>query len=105
MDAFRSAAAADLGLATELAGPAEDVSLRVQLRAELDVLVARDLFGLTRDEMRYVLDPADILGPDCGFQTFGALERAERRQSKSKSFVTRDLILSTWDSLPMAGTD
>jgi hypothetical protein len=68
------------------------------LRAEIDVLVARDLFGLSRHEMRYVLDPGDILGRDCGFETFGALMRAENREYKA--FVTRDLILSTWDSVP-----
>ena len=53
---------------------------------------------LSRDEMRYVLDPGDILGRDCGFETFGALMRAEFRAHKA--FVTRNLILTTWDSLP-----
>ncbi|MGH7194517.1 MAG: Eco57I restriction-modification methylase domain-containing protein, partial [Candidatus Saccharimonadales bacterium] len=61
----------------------------------LDVLVGRDFFGLTLDEMRYLLDPADVLGPDCGFETFGALKRAERRASGG-AFTTRDLILETW---------
>jgi hypothetical protein len=78
--------------------PAEDVQVRRALRAEIDVLVARDVFGLTRDEMRYLLDPGDILGRDCGFETFGALMRAECKAHKA--FVTRDLILATWESLP-----
>lgn len=78
--------------------PAEDVQLRRALRAEIDVLVARDVFGLTRDEMRYLLDPGDILGRDCGFETFGALMRAEFKAFRV--FVTRDLILATWGSLP-----
>jgi hypothetical protein len=71
---------------------------RLMLRAELDVLVARDLFGITRDEMRYLLDPADVLGADCGFETFGALKRAENKRWNGR-FPTRDRILEVWDSL------
>jgi len=98
MSGFRDIATQDLGLDPKSAEPVEDLSSRASLRAELDVLVARDLFGLSRDEMRYVLDPGDILGRDCGFETFGALMRAECKAHKA--FVTRDLILATWDSLP-----
>ena len=36
---------------------------RALLRAELDALYAR-AYGLTRDELRYILDPADVKGPD-----------------------------------------
>jgi len=98
MEPFWNDAAPLLGL-----DPTRDVSCEVpidrdHLRAELDVLVARDLFGLTRDEMRYLLDPVDILGPDCGFETFGALKRSELRQYAE--FRTRQLILETWDSMP-----
>ena len=78
--------------------PCEAPVAREHLRAELDVLVARDVFGLTRDEMRYLLDPADILGPECDFETFGALKRAELREHGE--FRTRRLILETWDALP-----
>ena len=78
--------------------PCENPAQRTSLRAELDVLVARDFFGLTPDEMRYLLDPGDVLGPDCGFETFGALKRAERRASGG-AFTTRDLILDTWRTL------
>jgi hypothetical protein len=98
MSRFWENAAATLGGHNEGFEPAEDIRVRAQLCAEIDVLVARDLFGLTRDEMRYVLDPRDILGSDCEFETFGALMRAEFRVHKA--FVTRDRILSTWDWLP-----
>jgi hypothetical protein len=98
MSAFRDIATQELGLGPNSLEPVEDASSRASLRAELDVLVARDLFGLSRDEMRYVLDPGDILGRDCGFETFGALMRAEFKAFRA--FVTRDLILSTWGSLP-----
>ncbi len=37
---------------------------RAQLRAELDACYAR-LYGLTREELRYILDPTDVRGADC----------------------------------------
>jgi hypothetical protein len=98
MTEFWSRAAPQVGLSPEDERPCEDPVRRSVLRAELDVLVARDFFGLTRDEMRYLLDPADILGSDCGFETFGALKRAEARASEGR-FTSRDLILDTWDRL------
>ena len=36
---------------------------RAHLRAELDAWYAR-AYGLTRDELRYILDPADVKGAD-----------------------------------------
>ncbi|MCE7914657.1 MAG: SAM-dependent DNA methyltransferase, partial [Nitrosomonas sp. PRO4] len=36
---------------------------RALLRAELDAWYAK-LYGLTRDELRYILDPADVMGED-----------------------------------------
>ena len=79
--------------------PVESDEPRRLLRAEIDVLVARDLFGLTCDEMRYVLDPSDVLGADCDFETFGALKRAEE-QEFSGTFRSRDMILEKWRTLP-----
>jgi N-6 DNA Methylase len=99
MAEFRNRTAPPIGLTPDDGRPCEDPVQRRTLRAELDVLVARDFFGLTRDEMRYLLDPADILGPDCGFETFGALKRAEAR-AFGGAFMSRDLILETWDRLP-----
>ncbi|MCY1550067.1 hypothetical protein D9M68_862850 [compost metagenome] len=60
-------------------------------------MVARDFFGLTREEMRYLLDPSSVLGPDCGIETFGALKRAETR--KGQPFTSFDLIMEAWDAL------
>jgi hypothetical protein len=77
--------------------PCEDPEEREAIRAEIDVLVGRDLFCLTRNEMRYLLDPSDILGADCGLVTFSALIRAEHK--KYGEFRTRKQILETWDSL------
>jgi hypothetical protein len=99
MERFWGETAAALGFANGSEAPVEEREQRRRLRAELDVLVARDLYGLALDEVRYLLDPTDILGPDVGFETFGALKRAEEREFGGR-FLTRDLIISTWQSLP-----
>lgn len=78
-------------------GPAEDPALRRKLRAELDVYVARDFFGLTKNDMRYLLDPSSELGEDCGIETFGALKRAEIRADKC--FTSFDMIIDAWEQL------
>jgi len=101
MAAFWQSTAPMLGLDPAHDAPAEDAARREQLRVELDVLVARDLFGLTIDEMRYMLDPRDILGPDCDFETFGALQRAERREFGE--YRTARLVLAAWDRLSTDG--
>jgi hypothetical protein len=98
MAQFWNTTAPMLGLEAGVERPAENLLERERLQVEIYVLVARDLFGITKDEMRYLLDPADILGVDCGFETFGALKRAEEKQWNGR-FRTRDLILETWDRL------
>jgi hypothetical protein len=47
--------------------------------AQLDARIAR-LYGLTRDELRYILDPADVYGPDFPGETFRVLTEKETRQ-------------------------
>ena len=83
--------------------PAEDPTLRRKMRAELDVHVARDFFGLAKDEMRYLLDPSSELGDDCGIETFGALKRAEIRATKR--FTSFDMIMDAWESLAQVDYD
>ncbi|CAJ0864607.1 Eco57I restriction-modification methylase domain-containing protein [Ralstonia mannitolilytica] len=51
---------------------------RAQLRAELDAYYAR-LYGLNEDELRYVLDPAEVEGPDYPSETFRVLKNNELR--------------------------
>jgi hypothetical protein len=77
--------------------PCCDPNERDRLAAELDVVVARDLFGLTREEMQYLLEPRDVLGPDCTAETFAALRRAEEREFGE--YRTRRLVLEAWDRL------
>ena len=57
-----------------------DPDRRAQLRAELDACYAR-LYGLTRDELRYILDPADIHGEDYPSETFRVLKNNETHRS------------------------
>lgn len=75
--------------------PSEDPHERARLMAELDVVVARDLFGLDRCQMAYLLEPRDVLGLDCRAETFAALRRAEEREFGE--YRTRRLVLEAWD--------
>lgn len=70
---------------------------RAQLRAELDAYYAR-LYGLTRDELRYILDPTDVMGDDYPSETFRVLKNNEL--SRFGEYRTRRLVLEAWDALP-----
>ncbi|MGQ9614544.1 MAG: hypothetical protein ACUVSL_17425 [Chloroflexus sp.] len=102
-----------------------DEERRAILRAELDAYYAR-LYGLTRKQLRYILDPADltpreladILDPweevrdpldptgyaarvaqsDFPGETFRVLKEKEQRQYGE--YRTRRLVLEAWERLP-----
>jgi hypothetical protein len=80
--------------------PLELADDRRKAQTEIDVLVARDLFDLTKSEMNFLLDPSDTLGADCGYETFGALKRAEMQEYGA--FATKEQILKAWDSLDLS---
>jgi hypothetical protein len=69
---------------------------RALLRAELDAYYAA-LYGLTRDELRYILDPQDVYGPDFPGETFRVLKQNEIK--KYGEYRTRRLVLEAWDRL------
>lgn len=69
---------------------------RAQLRAELDAYYAR-LYGLDRDELRYILDPADVMGADYPSETFRVLKNSELREFGE--YRTQRLVLAAWDQL------
>jgi hypothetical protein len=69
---------------------------RALLRAELDAYYAR-LYGLSRDELRYLLDPADVMGPDYPSETFRVLKNNEIREFGE--YRTQRLVLEAWDRL------
>lgn len=67
-----------------------DEERRALLRAELDAYYAR-LYGLTRDELRFILDPQDVYGPDVPGETFRVLKKKEIKQFGE--YRTRRLVL------------
>jgi len=73
-----------------------DENRRAILRAELDAYYAK-LYGLTRDELRYILDPKDVYGPDFPGETFRVLKEKEEREYGE--YRTRRLVLEAWDSI------
>ena len=77
-----------------------DPERRAQLRAELDAYFAM-LYGLSRDELRYILDPADAMGPDYPSETFRVLKHNEERAFGE--YRTRRLVLAAWDALAEKG--
>jgi hypothetical protein len=89
----------------ELSEPfAWDPVRRAQLRAELDAYYAR-LYGLTRDELRYILDPADVVGAEYPSETFRVLKESELRSFGE--YRTRRLVLEAWDrqsAMPLRDT-
>lgn len=70
-----------------------DEDRRVKLRAELDVLFARK-YGLTEEELRYVLDPANVRGADYPSETFRVLKEKETRLYGE--YRTERLVLDAW---------
>lgn len=78
-----------------------DEDRRAHLRADLDAFYAR-AYGLTRDELRYILDPADVKGPDYPSETFRVLKEKEIRQHGE--YRTRRLVLAAWDRMEQDGT-
>ena len=68
---------------------------RAQVRAELDAYYAR-LYGLTRDELRYILDPKEVYGEDFPGETFRVLKEKEVKQFGE--YRTSRLVLEAWDA-------
>jgi len=100
---LRRNAECDVGAPPDLFAPRDGFPLppfrwnderRALIRAELDARIAR-LYGLTRDELRYILDPADVYGPDFPGETFRVLKEKETKQFGE--YRTRRLVLEAWD--------
>lgn len=67
---------------------------RATLRAQLDARYAR-LYGLTREELMYILDPASVMGDDYPSETFRVLKNNEMRDYGE--YRTMRLVLEAWD--------
>lgn len=77
-----------------------DEERRAQLRAELDAWYAL-AYGLSRDELRYVLDPKDVMGEDYPSETFRVLKNNEIK--KHGEYRTQRLVLAAYDKLVAEG--
>ena len=77
-----------------------DEERRAELRAELDAWYAL-AYGLTRDELRYVLDPNDVMGADYPSETFRVLQNIEVRAYGE--YRTQRLVLAAFDALITQG--
>lgn len=73
-----------------------DFHRRATLRAELDAYYAR-LYGLTFDELLYILDPSEALGKDYPSETFRVLKNNEIKEFGY--FRTLDLVVEAWRKL------
>lgn len=73
-----------------------DPDRRATLRAELDAYYAK-IYGLTRDELRYILDPTDIMGEDYPSETFRVLKNRELKDFGE--YRTQRLVLEAWGKL------
>ncbi len=73
---------------------------RALLRAELDAKIAK-LYSLTRDQLRYILDPSDVYGTHYPSETFRVLKNND--VAKYGEYRTAKLVLQAYDQLT-AGT-
>jgi hypothetical protein len=73
-----------------------DEHRRAVVSAELDAYYAA-MYGLTRDELRYLLDPTEVYGPGFPGETFRVLKEREIKQYGE--YRTHRLVLDAWDRL------
>jgi hypothetical protein len=69
---------------------------RIIIRSELDAYYSH-LYGLTRDELRYILDPKECLGDDFPSESFRVMK--EREEKEFGEYRTRRLVLEAFDKL------
>ncbi len=73
-----------------------DDTKRAVLRAELDAYYAR-LYGLTRQELQYILEPQSVMGEDYPSETFRVLK--DNEIAKYGEYRTQRLVLEAWDKM------
>ena len=74
----------------------------IQLNPAFQPAYYARLYGLTRDELRYILDPKEVHGEDFPGETFRVLKEKEIRLHGE--YRTRRLVLEAWDRLSKAET-
>jgi hypothetical protein len=73
-----------------------DPERRAVLCAEMDAIYAR-LYGLSREDLRYILDPKEVMGEDYPSESFRVLKDKEIRLLGE--YRTRRLVLEAWDRM------
>jgi hypothetical protein len=77
-----------------------DANQRAHLRADLDAWYAL-AYGLSRDELRYVLDAKEVMGADYPSETFRVLQKNEI--AKYGEYRTARLVMAAYDRLVNEG--
>jgi uncharacterized protein (DUF433 family) len=73
-----------------------DEERRAVLKAKLDAIYAK-LYGLTTEELRYILDPQDVYGEDFPGETFRVLK--DKEMKLYGEYRTRRLVLDAFNKL------
>lgn len=71
-----------------------DEKQRAVWQAELDAIFAH-LYGLTTEDLRYILDPEDVCGKGCINETFRVLKERELRELGE--YRTKRLVMEAWN--------
>ena len=71
-----------------------DEGQRAVWQAELDAIFA-NLYGLTTEDLRYILDPEDVCGKGCINETFRVLKERELRELGE--YRTKRLVMEAWN--------
>ncbi|MEI6174184.1 MAG: hypothetical protein WCR01_10555 [Bacteroidota bacterium] len=73
-----------------------DEERRSVIKAELDAIYAK-LYGLTTEELQYILDPQDVYGPDFPGETFRVQKEKEIRLYGE--YRTKRLVMEAWKKI------
>lgn len=71
-----------------------DEGQRAVWQAELDAIFAH-LYGLSTEDLRYILDPEDVCGKGCINETFRVLKERELRELGE--YRTKRLVMEAWN--------
>jgi uncharacterized protein (DUF433 family)/type I restriction-modification system DNA methylase subunit len=73
-----------------------DEKRRAILKAELDAIYSK-IYGLTTEELHYILDPQDVYGSDFPGETFRVLK--EKEIKLYGEYRTKRFVLEAWEKL------
>jgi N-6 DNA Methylase len=76
---------------------------RALIRAELDAYYGY-LYGLTRRELDYILDPKAVIDQEYPSETFRVLKENEEKDPSVGEYRTQRLVLEAWDRFAADGT-